>query len=61
MMVIAYGTWLPHTGTCGLHRRLFLFPSVPYIYIYIYIAHELPFVGVLVKKAVSRSQLYMPK
>ena len=29
--------------------------------IYIYIAHEPPFVGVLVKKAVSRSQLYMPK
>ena len=37
----------------------FLFPLV--LYIYIYIAHEPPLVGVLVKKAVSRSQLYMPQ
>lgn len=59
MMVIAYGTGLPHTGTCGLHRRLFI--SFSTIYIYIYIAHEPPLVGVLVKKAVSRSQLYMPQ
>ena len=30
-------------------------------YVYIYIANEPSLVGVLVKKAVSRSQLYMPQ
>ena len=33
MMVFAYGTWLPHTGTCGLHKRLFISFSTIYVYI----------------------------